>query len=301
MNESEHSRRDQTGSVRGTTIGRVRLAGGTEVAALGQGTWRIGDNPRRWGEEIAALQAGVELGMNLIDTAEMYGEGRAESLVGEALKGKRDSVFLVSKVYPHNAGRARIFRSCEESLKRLGTDRLDLYLLHWRGRVPLEETVECMERLAEQGKIIRWGVSNFDTADMRELAALAGGSRCAVNQVLYHLGSRGIEYDLLPWQRERGMPIMAYSPLAQAGELRKGLTEHPAVVQAAEAHGASPLQILLAWSIRGGNIIAIPKASSVRHVTENAQAARIRLSDEEIAALEDAFPPPSRKVPLDII
>ncbi|KFN08306.1 aldo/keto reductase family protein [Paenibacillus macerans] len=271
------------------------------MAALGQGTWRIGDNPRRRQEEIAALQAGVELGMNLIDTAEMYGEGRAESLVGEALKGKRDSVFLVSKVYPHNAGRTRIFRSCEESLKRLGTDRLDLYLLHWRGRVPLEETVECMERLVEQGKIIRWGVSNFDTADMRELAALADGSRCAVNQVLYHLGSRGIEYDLLPWQRDCGMPIMAYSPLAQAGELRTGLTEHPAVVRAAEAHGASPLQILLAWSIRGGNVIAIPKASTVRHVTENAQAARITLSNEEIAALDEAFPPPDRKVPLDII
>lgn len=301
MNASENNRRDRTGAVRETAVGRVKLGDGTEVAAIGQGTWRIGDNSRHRQEEIAALQAGLELGMNLIDTAEMYGEGRGESLVGESLKGKRDGVFLVSKVYPHNAGRARSFRSCEESLKRLRTDRLDLYLLHWRGRVPLEETVECMERLVEQGKIIRWGVSNFDTADMRELAALTGGSRCAVNQVLYHLGSRGIEYDLLPWQRDRGMPIMAYSPLAQAGALRTGLTEHPAVVRAAEAHGASPLQILLAWSIRGGDVIAIPKASSVRHVTENAQAARISLSDEEIAALDEAFSPPARKVPLDII
>nr|WP_282727023.1 aldo/keto reductase [Paenibacillus durus] len=249
---------------------RISLPDGATVPRIGQGTWNIGDNASRRKEEVEALRLGIELGMTLIDTAEMYGEGRSETVVGEAVQGIRDKVFLVSKVYPHNAGLKRIAKSCEDSLKRLRTDRLDLYLLHWRGRVPLEETVEGMERLVQQGKIARWGVSNFDTDDMEELFRLARGTHCATNQILYHLGSRGIEFDLLPWQRKRQMPIMAYSPLAQAGALRKGLIQNEAVKEIAAAHGATPLQILLAWCIRAGDAIAIPKASSREHVLQNA-------------------------------
>lgn len=280
-------------------IRSVKLPDGTEVPQIGQGTWNVGDDPGRRQEEIGALRTGLELGLTLIDTAEMYGEGRSESLVGEAVRGIRDQAFLVSKVYPHNAGGAKLISSCEASLKRLGTDRLDLYLLHWRGSIPLEETVEGMEKLVRQGKILRWGVSNFDVADMEELLALS--DRCAVNQVLYHLGSRGIDYDLLPWQRKKGIPAMAYSPLAQAGSLRRGLMEHPAVAHVAAARGITPLQALLAWSMRDPDVIAIPKASSARHVEENAAAAQIELAPGELAALDEAFPPPSRKVPLDMI
>ncbi|WP_025689566.1 aldo/keto reductase [Paenibacillus zanthoxyli] len=280
---------------------RISLPDGATVPRIGQGTWNIGDNASRRSEEVEALRLGIELGMTLIDTAEMYGEGRSETVVGEAVQGIRDKVFLVSKVYPHNAGLKQIAKSCENSLKRLGTDRLDLYLLHWRGRVPLEETVEGMERLVQQGKIARWGVSNFDTADMEELFRLAQGTHCATNQVLYHLGSRGIEFDLLPWQRKRQMPIMAYSPLAQAGALRKGLIQNEAVKEIAAAHGASPLQVLLAWCIRAGDVIAIPKASSREHVMQNAAAGLITLSGDELRLLDEAFPEPARKMPLDII
>ncbi|MFD1773418.1 aldo/keto reductase [Paenibacillus rhizophilus] len=283
------------------TRSRIALPDGAAVTRIGQGTWNIGEDASRREEEVEALRLGVELGMNLIDTAEMYGEGRSETVVGEAMQGIRDKVFLVSKVYPHNAGLKRIAKSCEDSLKRLRTDRLDLYLLHWRGSVPLEETVEGMERLVEQGKISRWGVSNFDTDDMEELFRLARGTDCATNQVLYHLGSRGIECGLLPWQRERQMPIMAYSPLAQAGSLRKGLVENETVREIAAAHGASPLQILLAWCIREGDVIAIPKASSREHVLQNAAAALISLSAEELQLLDKAFPAPERKMPLDMI
>ncbi|MNB74689.1 putative oxidoreductase [compost metagenome] len=280
---------------------RVKLPDGTLVSAIGQGTWNIGENPSRREEEIAALRLGVELGMNVIDTAEMYGDGESESIVGEAIRGIRENVFLVSKVYPHNAGRDRLARSCEASLKRLGTDHLDLYLLHWRGDVPLEETVEGMERLVKEGKISRWGVSNFDSKDMKELLDVQGGANCATNQVLYHLGSRGIEVELLPWQRSKLMPIMAYSPLAQAGALRKGLVNSPAVLEIAEAHGVQPLQILLAWSIREGGVIAIPKASTREHVLLNASAGLIELSKEESVRLNDAFPKPAFRVPLDVI
>ncbi|MFH5181770.1 aldo/keto reductase [Paenibacillus sp. TAB 01] len=279
----------------------VQLQDGTRLPKLGQGTWFIGNHPDKRQEEIRALRTGIELGMRLVDTAEMYGEGRAESLVGEAVQGIRDEVFLVSKVYPHHADRKQIIRSCENSLKRLQTDRLDLYLLHWRGSVPLSETVEGMERLVEQGKILRWGVSNLDTKDMKELFGLPEGARCAVNQVLYHLGSRGIEFDLLPWQRERCVPTMAYCPLAQAGSLQRGLTEHKTVKEIARKYGLGPLQLLLAWCIRQDDIIAIPKASSEAHVLENAAAVSVRLSEEDLVLLDQAFPPPSRKVPLDIV
>lgn len=279
----------------------VRLKDGTVLPRLGQGTWQMGEQPSRRAEELAALRRGVELGMNLIDTAEMYGEGRSEELVGEALRGIRDEVFLVSKVYPHNAGGGKLVSSCEASLKRLGTDRIDLYLLHWRGNIPLQETVEGMEALVASGKILRWGVSNLDTADMQELLSIPGGDHCAVNQVLYHLGSRGIEHDLLPWLRGHQIPVMAYSPLAQAGSLRKGLTDNEAVQQIARSHGASPLQVLLAWSIREGDVLAIPKAGSPAHVEENAAAGQLVLTEDELWQLDDAFPQPSWKVPLDMI
>jgi diketogulonate reductase-like aldo/keto reductase len=280
---------------------RIKLADGASIPRIGQGTWFIGEKDSRREEEIAALRLGVELGMDMIDTAEMYGDGRSEQLVGEAIKDIRDEVFLVSKVYPHNAGNGRLARSCEESLRRLGTDHLDLYLLHWRGNIPLEETVEGMERLVEQGKIARWGVSNLDTVDMKELHRVAEGTHCVTNQVLYHLGSRGIEYDLLPWHKSRRMPVMAYSPLAQAGTLRKGLVENETVQEIARNHQASPLQILLAWTIRENDVVAIPKASSHDHVVENASAGLIRLTSEDLWKLDDAFPVPGWKVPLDMI
>ncbi|CAG7655023.1 Glyoxal reductase [Paenibacillus allorhizosphaerae] len=279
----------------------VILADGTVLPAIGQGTWYIGDEPSKRKQEIAALRLGVELGMTVIDTAEMYGEGLSEELVGEAIADIREQVFLVSKVYPHNAGQDRIARSCEQSLKRLKTDRLDLYLLHWRGNIPLGETIEGMERLVEAGKIVRWGVSNLDTADMEELVRLAKGSHCVVNQVLYHLGSRGIEVELQPWQRERGIPIMAYSPLAQAGTLRRGLIANRAVQQIAEKHRIQPFQLLLAWCIRSGDVLALPKASTEEHVRQNAAAGEVELTEEDVNHLDVAFPRPSRKVPLDII
>ncbi|WP_342565012.1 aldo/keto reductase [Paenibacillus sp. FSL R7-0345] len=284
-----------------STHNRIKLRNGASVPRIGQGTWNMGEDKASRSEEIASLRLGVELGMNLIDTAEMYGEGRSEELVGEAIRDIRDDVFLVSKVYPHNAGKDRLICSCEGSLKRLGTDHLDLYLLHWRGNIPLEETVEGMEELVAGGKIKRWGVSNLDTEDMRELLSIPGGENCAVNQVLYHLGSRGIEHELLAWGRSHHIPVMAYSPLAQAGSLRKGLTENGTVRQIAAEHGVTPLQILLAWSIREGDVIAIPKAASRRHVEENAAAGRIRLSDEELHLLDEAFPQPAWRVPLDMI
>jgi diketogulonate reductase-like aldo/keto reductase len=279
---------------------RVLLSDGTSLSRIGQGTWNMGDDASRREEEIAALRLGVELGMNLIDTAEMYGDGRSELLVGDAIKGIRDEVFLVSKVYPHNAGNERLDRSCEASLKRLNTDHLDLYLLHWRGDIPLEETVEGMEKLVSQGKIARWGVSNLDINDMKKLLNIAGGSHCATNQVLYHLGSRGIESELLPWQRSHKIPVMAYSPLAQAGSLRKGVIESEVVQEIARTHNATPFQLMLAWTIREEDVISIPKASSREHVIENAGASLIRLSDEEIWKLDEAFPIPSWKVPLDM-
>ncbi|MEK3701571.1 aldo/keto reductase [Paenibacillus sp. FSL R10-2199] len=279
----------------------ILMPDGAVLPRLGQGTWTMGEHAANRAEEIAALRHGVELGMNLIDTAEMYGDGRSEELVGEAVQGIRDKVFLVSKVYPHNAAGAALIRSCEASLKRLGTDHLDLYLLHWRGTLPLEETVEGMEALVASGKIARWGVSNFDTPDMQELLRIPGGNHCAVNQVLYHLGSRGIEHELLPWLSGHKIPVMAYSPLAQAGTLRKGLTENETVQRIARDHEATPLQILLAWSIREAEVMAIPKAGTRQHVEENAAAGKLVLTSDELWQLDDAFPQPSWKVPLDMI
>ena len=279
----------------------VRLKNGAEVPALGLGTWYLGDDAGRRAREIAALRTGIEKGMTLIDTAEMYGGGRSERLAGEAIKGtERGRLFIVSKVLPNNAGRRGIFRSCEESLQRLGTDYLDLYLLHWRGSVPLAETVECMEKLERDGMIRGWGVSNFDTDDMEELRRVKGGDGCLVNQVLYHAASRGIEYSLLPQMRERGVALMAYCPLAQGGSLRRGLFRSRALNDIAARRGATVAQILLAWAIRGGNTVAIPRSSSPEHTAENAGADAIELTAEELAAIDREFAPPRRKEPLDI-
>lgn len=279
----------------------VKLPDGTCVPALGQGTWYMGENPREKDKEIRALRLGIELGMTLIDTAEMYGDGGSEMVVGEAIKGLRDKIFLVSKVYPHNAGLRNISRACENSLKRLGTDHLDLYLLHWMGSVPLEETIEGMEKLRKEGKILRWGVSNLDIQDMKELWDCKNGANCITDQVLYHLGSRGIEFSLLPWQREHKMPIMAYCPIAKGGQLRRELFKNPIVNEIAEAHNARPAQIVLAWCIRTNDVIAIPKAVQEEHVIENASAALIDLSEEELARIDNAFPKPMRKMALDIL
>lgn len=282
-------------------IKQVVFPDGKTVPAIGQGTWFMGESAQRRRAEVSALQTGIDLGMTLIDTAEMYADGGAEEVVGEALRGRRDQVYLVSKVYPHNAGGERAIAACERSLKRLKTDYIDLYLLHWRGGIPLTDTVTAMERLQQAGKIGRWGVSNLDTRDMAELWSCRGGSQCQTNQVLYHLASRGIEYDLLPWCQQRQLPVMAYCPLAQAGQLRHDLLAHPAVVQVARQQALTPAQVLLAWVVRQSGVIAIPKASTLAHVKENAVALDVTLSPEQIAILDEAYPAPRHKQPLDVV
>lgn len=279
----------------------LTLRDGRQMPRLGMGTWRLGEGLHPRAQELAALRAGIDAGIRLIDSAEMYGDGATEELVGDAIRGaEREGLFLVSKVYPHNAKRHDIEQSLDATLGRLATDYLDLYLLHWRGAIPLEETVECMEELVEGGKILAWGVSNFDTDDMEELASVAGGDRCAVNQDLYHLGSRGVEFDLLPLMRRHQIPLMAYCPLAQAGRLRGDLIGSDAVRQTATAHGCTPMQVLLAFVLCHEDIIAIPRSSSAQHVLENFEAREIELSDEDLARLDGAFPAPTRKAPLDI-
>jgi diketogulonate reductase-like aldo/keto reductase len=279
----------------------VMFEHGLALPAIGQGTWYMGENAGQRQKEIAALRAGIDAGLTLIDTAEMYADGGAEEVVGEALQGRREQVFLVSKVYPWNAGGQKAVAACDASLRRLQTDYLDLYLLHWRGNYSLAETVDAMETLIRQGKIRRWGVSNLDYDDMQELYGVTGGKACATNQVLYHLGSRGIEFDLLPWCQQQQMPVMAYCPLAQAGRLRNDLFNSRAVQDVAHAHHATPAQVLLAWATRQPGVMAIPKASSVDHVKENAAALALRLSDEAVALLDQAFPAPGRKTPLDVV
>jgi diketogulonate reductase-like aldo/keto reductase len=287
------------------TLPATAHAPAVELPAIGQGTWHMGEGLAPRSDEVRALQYGLERGLTLIDTAEMYAEGGAEAVVGEALLGRRDEAFLVSKVYPWNAGRDSAIAACEASLTRLGTDHLDLYLLHWPGSVPLEETLEAFQRLQEAGKIRRFGVSNFDVDEMAALCALPGGEACAVNQVLYHLGSRGIEYALLPWQRARAIPTMAYCPLAQAGQLRRELLTHPEVLEIASSLGITPTQLLLAWAIRPvagrHDVIAIPKATRLEHVEQNAKALEISLTEEVLARLDAAFPAPTHKTPLDIV
>lgn len=280
----------------------VTLPDGVAVPAIGQGTWFLGEKNSTALKEQEALTAGVDAGMTMIDTAEMYGSGKAESLIGRTIAGMdRKKLFLVSKVYPHNAGRKNIFKSCMASMERMGVDYLDLYLLHWRGGIPLSETVACMEQLKKEGKIRRWGVSNFDTDDMEELWSVPGGKNCAVNQVLYHVASRGIEYDLLPWMRQHNVPLMAYCPLAQGGDLRRGLMENPVLRKIAADHGVSVAQVLLAFVIRDGNTIAIPRTGKKEHALDNARAAEVTLSEAELAAIDGAFPAPTHKVYLDIV
>jgi diketogulonate reductase-like aldo/keto reductase len=273
----------------------VSLPGGEIVPALGQGTWMMGERRDRRTAEIAALRAGVDLGMTLIDTAEMYGDGAAEMLIGEALGPVRDELFLVSKAYPQNASRKRLPLACEASLRRLGTDRLDLYLLHWRGSVPLGETVEAMEALKAAGKIRHWGVSNLDTDDMEDLLA-AGGDACSTDQILYNLTRRGPEHDLLPWLRDHAMPVMAYSPVEQGR-----LVAHPALAAIAERLNATPAQVALAWTLHRDGVIAIPKAGSVAHVHENRAAADLALPEAVLAALDKAFPRPRERRPLEML
>ncbi len=274
---------------------KLRLPDGTEIPTLGQGTWHMGENAARRREEAAALRLGLDLGMSLIDTAEMYGEGGAEEVVAQAIAGRRQDVFLVSKVYPHNAGGRKLEAACERSLKRLRVESIDLYLLHWRGSIPLADTVEGFERLRAAGKIRRWGVSNLDVSDLEELGpALAD---CAADQVLYNLEQRGIEYDLLPFCRQRGMPVMAYTPIGQGGTMLR----NRALGAVAARHGATPAQVAIAWTLRGPGVISIPKAADPEHVRQNAKAREIALTEQDLAELDAAFPPPNRKRPLAML
>lgn len=274
---------------------------GAKAGPIGQGTWYLGENRATRQQEVKALKTGVDAGMTLIDTAEMYGGGRAEELVGEAIRGyDREKLYLVSKVYPFNAGRKNIFDSCEDSIARMDCDYLDLYLLHWRGSIPFSETVECMEELKAKGLIRNWGVSNLDTADMIELTKVPGGKNCVTDQVLYHLGSRGIEYDLLPWLQKQDMAVMAYCPLAQACSLRRGLLGSPAVREVADAHNATASQVLLAFLLTRPGVVPIPRTGHAEHALENAKAAEIVLAPDELALLDRAFPAPGHKVMLDM-
>jgi diketogulonate reductase-like aldo/keto reductase len=277
-------------------IPQVKLALGTHVPALGQGTWYMGEDARQRRLEVEALQCGIELGMTLIDTAEMYADGGAEEVIGEAIGGRRDDVFLVSKVLPYNASAQGTIEACERSLKRLGTEKIDLYLLHWRGRYPLEETLSAFEELKRVGKIGAWGVSNFDTDDMQELANIAGGKAVATNQILYNLIRRGPEFDLLPWCGAREVPLMAYSPIEQ-GRLLGNSVLH----EVADEIGVSPAAVALAWTMRNGNVIAIPKTSKLSHVRENRNAADIKLTEEQLTLLDRTFAPPTRKAALEML
>ena len=274
----------------------LSLPDGEKVPVLGLGTWGMGEKRTHGPEETAALKLGIDLGMTLIDTAEMYGEGGAEEVVGKAIAGRREEVFLVSKVYPHNATRKGAVAACERSLKRLATDRIDLYLLHWRGEVPLAETLEAFGALKRGGKIRHYGVSNFDLADMEELWRLKGGDAAAANQVLYNLARRGIEWALLPWLRQRRVPVMAYSPLEQGQLLGKR-----ALSALAKRRGVSPAQVALAWLLHQPGVIAIPKAARPAHLRESRAALDLELSRAELAELDEAWPPPKGPKPLEML
>jgi len=268
---------------------RITLADGTSVAALGQGSWHMGERAANRKAEVTALRTGLDLGLTLIDTAEMYAEGGAEEVVGDAIAGRRDQVFVVSKVYPHNASRRGAIAACERSLTRMRVETIDLYLLHWRGSHPLEETVAAFEALKQAGKIRHWGVSNCDVDDLEELGpALAD---CAADQVLYSLEHRGVEFDLLPFCAQRRMPVMAYSPVGQGGKLLR----HRALHEVAARHAITPAQVAIAWTLRDPNIVSIPKASDPAHVRQNAEARELRLTTADLATLDAAFAPPARK------
>jgi diketogulonate reductase-like aldo/keto reductase len=274
----------------------AELPSGETVPILGQGTWHMAEDPRRRKDEIAALRTGIDLGLTLIDTAEMYADGEAEVLVGEAINGRRGDVFLVSKVLPENATERGTVAACERSLSRLGTNYLDLYLLHWRGSVALDATLEAFAVLIAAGKIRQWGVSNFDVDDMDDLWNTPGGRTASTDQVLYNLTRRGIEHRLIPWCRRLGIPIMAYSPIEQGR-----LLGDAALRRVAERHDATPAQVALAWVLRQDGVIAIPKAGTVDHVHENRRALELELTQQDLAALDRAFPPPTRAQPLEIL
>jgi len=275
----------------------VELPDGKQVPALGQGTWRMGENKNAHADEVAALRLGIDLGMTLIDTAEMYGEGGSEKVVADAIAGQRERVFVVTKVYPQNASRTELPKACERSLKRLRIDAIDLYLLHWRGDVSLAEKVEAFEQLRSVGKIRRWGVSNFDVEDMKELLATENVSACAANQVLYNLENREIESGLLPWSQRNKIPIMAYSPVGHG----RGLLNNSTLNEIAKRKDATAAQVALAWVLRQPDVIAIPKASDQRHVRQNAQSLEIELTKEDLAEIDRAFPPPKSKEPLPML
>jgi diketogulonate reductase-like aldo/keto reductase len=279
-----------------TDIPQVTLPDGETMPAYGQGTWHMGENRLHFADEVAALKFGIELGIPLIDTAEMYGNGVAEEIVAEATKGRRDELFIVSKVLPYNASQRGTIEACERSLKRLKTDRIDLYLLHWRGSHPFAETLAAFERLREQGKIRHHGVSNFDRADLEEWVRVPGGANVATNQILYNLTRRGPEFDVIPWCRERNISIMAYSPIEQGRMLG-----HKALADVAARHGATPAQIALAWLLRQDGMIVIPKASRKEHVREDFGALDVKLTDTDLADLDRAFPPPKRKTALGML
>jgi diketogulonate reductase-like aldo/keto reductase len=274
----------------------VTLPSGEKLPALGQGTWNMGDKRETSGEEISTLQLGLDLGLKLIDTAEMYGEGKAEELIGEAIAGRRDQAFLVSKVYPHNASRRGTIAACERSLKRMRTDRIDLYLLHWRGNIAFSETIDGFMALQKSGKIRYYGVSNLDLDDMREFFSLPGGEAVATNQLLYNLTRRSIEWDLLPWLRERKIPVMAYSPIEQSRLLRNSK-----LVDFTKRHGMTPAQAALAWLMAKSDIIAIPKTGRRERMKENFGALDLELSADQLAELDRLFPPPKKPVPLEML
>jgi diketogulonate reductase-like aldo/keto reductase len=278
------------------SLPQVTLRSGERVPALGQGTWHMGEDRRHSAEEVAALKLGIELGMTLIDTAEMYGSGKSEEIVGEAARGQRDKLFIVSKVLPYNASQKGTIEACERSLKRLKTDRIDLYLLHWRGSVPLAETLAAFTRLQRDGKIRHHGVSNFDLDDMQEWVALAGGDAVAANQILYNLQRRGPEWEVIPWCRERRVAIMAYTPLGQGRLLQnRGLAE------IAARHGATPAQVALAWLLSRDGTMVIPKATRAEHVRENRGALDLTLTADDLAAIDRAFPPPKGRTALGML
>jgi diketogulonate reductase-like aldo/keto reductase len=288
---------DRTRMARSATdVRTVALPSGEAVPALGQGTWGMGEQKQRRGEEVAALRLGLDLGMTLIDTAEMYGDGGAEEVVGEAIAGRRAEVSLVSKVLPRHATRRGTVTACHASLKRLRAEQIDLYLLHWREGVPLAETLEGFHALIRSGDIRYWGVSNFDTGDMRELTELPGGTAVATDQVLYNLARRGIELDLLPWCRERRIPVMAYSPIDQ-GRLLK----NPVIARIARRRNATPAQVALAWVLRQEGVLAIPKGTNPDHVRQNRAALDVHLTGEDLTELDRNFPPPRTKVPLEML
>ncbi|MGL4090825.1 aldo/keto reductase [Agrobacterium cavarae] len=277
-------------------IPTLTLPSGRNIPALGIGTWNMGESHAEEAQEVASIRKAVELGMTVVDTAEMYADGRSEEIVGKAIADLRDEVFLVSKVYPFNASATGTIEACERSLKRLGVDHLDLYLLHWRGSHPLEETVAAFEKLKQSGKIRDWGVSNFDTDDMEELFEVENGSHCAVNQVLYNLSRRGVEYDLLPWCQEKGVPLMAYSPIEQG----RILNNHE-LIRIAKAYQATPAQVALAFLLERDGVVAIPKSAKPERVEENRGATDLDISDEDWASLDAAFPPPTRKTSLAML